>query len=86
MTYWITFTLVFISIMFADICWAMYFHYIAKQKSIMAGCWGSMVYLTGAYSMFKIVDDFSFVIAGSAGGFIGTLITVEYNKRKNKTP
>ncbi len=82
MTYWLTFTLVFISIMFADICWAQYFHYISKQKSLLSGVWGSLIYITGAYSMFNIVDDFSFVIAGALGGCLGTVLTVEWNKRK----
>lgn len=84
MNYWINFFFVFLGVTAADVCWAMYFYYISKEKSVMAGVYGMLVTLFGAYSIINYAKDWTFVLAAVAGGFVGTMITVEYNKRKAK--
>jgi len=84
MSYWFQFTLVFFSVFIADISWAMYFYKISQGKSIAAGIWGSVVTILGAYTISEYVHDPTFIIAAALGGGIGTIVTVEYNKRKMK--
>lgn len=73
-----------VSTIFADIAWTFYFIKVSDRKSITAGLWSSMIILFGAFTAINYVHDSRFIIAASIGAFIGTYITVEYEKRKNK--
>lgn len=82
--YWLRFLLVFISVCVADICWTMYFIKVNESKSIQAATWGSMISLLAAFTTINYVHDITLVIASVLGGFVGTVLSVEWNKRKKK--
>jgi hypothetical protein len=68
----------------ADICWAYYFIKIEERKSIPAGIWASLIYIFGAFTVTSYINDKSLIIAAIIGSFVGTSLTVEYKKRKEK--
>jgi peptidoglycan biosynthesis protein MviN/MurJ (putative lipid II flippase) len=73
-----------ISMILADICWAYYFIKIEERKSISAGIWASLIYIFGAFTVTSYINDKTLIIAAIIGSFIGTSLTVEYKKRKEK--
>jgi peptidoglycan biosynthesis protein MviN/MurJ (putative lipid II flippase) len=73
-----------ISMILADICWAYYFIKIEERKSISAGIWASLIYIFGAFTVTSYINDKTLIIAAIIGSFVGTSLTVEYKKRKEK--
>ncbi len=65
-----------------DICWTYYFIKIGERKSIQAGVWAILLFLSGAIVTTNYVGDNTLIIAAAVGSFIGTWITVEYKKKK----
>jgi len=74
--------LVFLAMVLADICWAYYFISIEQRKSILAGLWGSAIYIFGAFTVTHYINDIKYLIPAVLGSFVGTMISVEYKKRK----
>jgi peptidoglycan biosynthesis protein MviN/MurJ (putative lipid II flippase) len=84
LSYTLKFLIVMISMILADICWTYYFIKIEERKSISAGIWASLIYIFGAFTVTSYINDKSLIIAAIIGSFVGTSLTVEYKKRKEK--
>lgn len=84
LNYFIQFILVFLAMTIADICWTLYFIKIDERKSVAAGIWGSAIYLCGAFGVMSYTQDKTLIIPAIIGSFVGTYLTVEYKKRKEK--
>lgn len=82
MIYALQFLSVMVSMVLADICWALYFIKVSERKSVPAGLWGSAIIVFGAFTTVNYVSDHTLMIAAIIGSFIGTWATVEYKKRK----
>ena len=68
----------------ADVCWTYYFIKIEERKSAAAGIWGSAVYVCGAFGVLSYTEDKTLIIPAVLGAFVGTYLTIEYKKRKEK--
>lgn len=75
---------VLLAMTLADICWAQYFIKIQEKKSIPAGLWAILIYMFGALTITSYLQDTSMIIPAAIGAFLGTYLTVEYKKKKNK--
>lgn len=84
MEYTIKFLEVMICLFLADICWALYFMKVSERKAAQAGVWAVLIYLFGAVSIYSFVEDKSLIIAALIGSFLGTYVSVEYKRRKEK--
>lgn len=84
MEFWMKFLLIMASVALADVCWAMYFIKIGDKSSIKAGFWASLLIVLSAYTTVNYVHDSRFIIPAALGAFIGTYISVEWSKRKEK--
>ena len=84
MSYIIKFILVFFAMGLADVCWTYYFIKIDERKSVAAGIWGSAIYLCGAFGVLSYTEDRTLIIPAVLGSFVGTYLTVEYKKKKEK--
>jgi hypothetical protein len=82
MEYTIKFILVIITLFIADVFWALYFIKIQERNGVMAGLYGSIIYLLGAFAVTQYTEDKSFIIAAVIGAFSGTYFAVEWKKRK----
>lgn len=82
MEFVIKFILVMISMILADICWAMYFIEIDKRRPVPAGLWGSSILLFGAFTTVHYVNDNRLLIAAIIGAFLGTAGTVYFKNKK----
>ena len=82
MPYILQFILVFIAMAIADVCWTLYFISVDERKSVVAGLWGSAIYLCGAFGVLSYTQDKTLIIAAVLGSFLGTYLTIEYKKKK----
>jgi predicted ABC-type exoprotein transport system permease subunit len=73
-----------IAMFIADICWVYYFIKIDERKSLAAGLWGSAIYICGAFTVTSYITNKTFVLAAILGSFLGTYVTIEYKKIKEK--
>lgn len=83
MDYALKFGLVAITLFVADVFWALYFLKIQEKNGLMAGLYGSIIYLLGAYAVTQYTEDKSFIIAAVLGAFSGTYVTIEWKRRKD---
>ena len=74
------FFLVMVAMIITDVCWTYYFIKIGERKSVQAGAWAILLFLSGAVVITNYVGDNTLVIAAAMGSFIGTWITVEFKK------
>ncbi len=81
---WITFLLVMGCMVLADICWVYYFIKIDERKSIQVGFWGSIIYVFSAVSILNYTHNNYYIVAAVLGALLGTYISVEYKKTKEK--
>lgn len=84
MTYLLQFLGVLVAMFLADICWAYYFIKIEERKSTAAGIWAVLIYMFGAFTVTSYMQDRTLIIAAMIGSFLGTYLTIEYKKRKEK--
>jgi hypothetical protein len=84
MSYILHFILVFIAMALADVCWTYYFIKIEERKSVAAGIWGSAIYICGVFGVLSYTEDRTLIIPAVLGAFVGTYLTIEYKKRKEK--
>jgi hypothetical protein len=84
MIYFLKFITVFFAMFLADICWALYFIKVSERKSIAASIWAVGIYLCGAFTITSYIENKSFIIPAILGSFLGTYVTIEYKKKKEK--
>lgn len=82
--YILKFLAVMLSMILADMCWAFYISNVSKEKSIRAGMWSGLILVFGAFTAINYIHDNTLLLAAIIGAFLGTIISVEYNKRNNK--
>ena len=70
------------SMMFADVCWTLYFMKVADKKAFQAAMWGSIIILFGAISTTSYVSDHTLIIPAVLGAFLGTYLTIKYKNNK----
>ena len=78
------FLLIVLVMILADICWVFYFINIDERNSVKSGLWGIMVYVCSAVSIANYIDNNVYIVAAVLGSFIGTYISVEFKKWKEK--
>jgi hypothetical protein len=84
MDYTIKFLGVMIAMAITDVCWAYYFIKVDERRSLGASLWAVALFVCGATVTTNYVADKSLLIAAALGSFIGTYITIEHKKRKEK--
>lgn len=84
MDYSLKFLLVAMTLFVADVFWALYFIKIQEKNSFLSGVYGSLIYLLGAFAVTQYTEDKTFIIAAVLGAFLGTYVTVEWKKKKDK--
>ena len=82
MQFWINFITLTVVVALADFCWSMYITATAQFKPIKAGFWAVTIVFTGAYATITFLNDNRLVFASALGAFIGTTLTVYWNKKK----
>ncbi len=75
---------VFFAVLITDICWTLYLFSVHERKSLMASMWATFIYLFGAFAVTSYVQNKYLIIAAAIGSFVGTYITIEYKKRKER--
>ena len=80
--YIVKFLAVFASTAVGDVCWTYYFLSISQEKALKAGWWGTLVIAFGAVATVSYVHDNSLLVAALIGAFVGTSLTVRFNKGK----
>lgn len=79
--YVLQFVAVMLSTALADVCWTYYFLRVSEHRALAAGWWSALVVAFGAVVTVSYVHDNTLLIAGIFGAFLGTSVTVWFNKR-----
>lgn len=67
-----------------DIVWGVYIKAVGDNKSLRAGLFSSLIMIFGAFSVISYTQDHRLLIAAIIGAFIGTVISVQFHKKKEK--
>ena len=62
---------------------AVYTFSVIKHKALMSGAMGGLIYILSAVGVVSYVNNKLYLIPLALGAFVGTVIVVEYEKRKN---
>jgi hypothetical protein len=73
---------VFLAVAIVDVFWTQYFLATKYYKVIPAGVYSSLIILFGAFTTRAFVHDGWLVIPAAFGAFVGTAVTIMYNKPK----
>lgn len=79
----LSYILVFLAVAIVDIFWTQYIIAAQNHRFLQAGLYSLLIILIGAFSTRSYVHDGMMVIPAALGAFVGTALTVLYNKRKH---
>lgn len=82
----INFILVILSTMLADIAWTLYFIRVSERRSISSGIWSALIIVFSAFTTINFINNYYYIFAAMIGAFLGTTLTIEYEKRKRTKP
>jgi hypothetical protein len=82
--YFLKFIAVFLSTVLSDIAWTYYFIRVEERKAGKAGFWASCIVMVSAFITVNYVEDHSLLIAAVIGSYVGTWISVKWNKKEPK--
>ncbi len=80
---WTEGAIVFISTLVADLLWAIYIRRVGEGKSFQAALYSAFIVLLGAVAVAGYVENSWYLFPAIVGAFVGTLITIEFDKRKS---
>lgn len=84
MEYAVKFLLVMLAMALTDVCWTYYFIKVNERRSMQAGFWAILLFFSGAVVTTNYVEDSSMMVAAAIGSFVGTTLTIEYKKMKER--
>ena len=65
----------------ADMAWTLYFIQTEKRHATKAAFWSAFIVALGCFTTVQFVDNHWLATATIAGGFVGTWLTVKFNKK-----
>lgn len=71
---------VMLSTALADVCWTYYFLRVSEKRAVAAGWWSALVVAFGAVVTVSYIHDSTLLLAAIVGAFLGTSLTVRFNK------
>jgi len=75
---WVT---VAITTALADMAWTLYFIQTEKRNATKAAFWSAFIVALGCFTTVEFVRNPWLATATIAGGFVGTWLTVKFNKK-----
>lgn len=76
--------IVFLAVTLVDIIWALYIKAIAQNAVIRAGITATAIYILGEYAILAYTESPIYIIPATLGAFIGTILTVYWNKKEDE--
>jgi hypothetical protein len=73
---------VYFAVAFGDGVWTMYLTNAAALRPHRAGVWAALIPVVGAVTVLAVVDDVRMIVPSALGGYTGTYLTVQWEKRK----
>lgn len=64
--------------------WTLYIKYINDSDAFKSAGTGELIFVINAFTTISYVHDPRLIVAAVIGGFIGTFLTVKYNKNTPK--
>jgi hypothetical protein len=81
MNFYLKWFSVLIAVALADVCWTLYFIESIKKNAIKAGFWSASIIALGGYTIVEYTENRYLLTAAIIGAFIGTSLTVKFNKK-----
>jgi len=76
----VKFIAVFIALFVADVIWTLYIRWSAKGLAFKAASAGSALWLCSAFVFIEVVKDYMVIVPALAGSFLGTYVTIKWDK------
>jgi hypothetical protein len=76
-----TYLLVFLASVAADVCWTMYFLEVGKARAARAATWSALIVACGAFSIVEYAHDPKYILAAVFGCWVGTYGTMKWGKK-----
>ena len=80
----ITFSLIIITMAFANMCGTLYFSSIEKKKAGAAAFWSAILILANAFTITNYVENHIYIAAAFIGTYLGTFGTLKWQQRHEK--
>jgi uncharacterized membrane protein YfcA len=80
----INFIITFIAVTAVDLFYTYYLKSINENKAVVAGIWGSIVWLVGSIAVIEYTSNHWLLIPACMGAFFGTYIGIKLRKLKEK--
>jgi hypothetical protein len=74
--------LVFLGAGLTDVVWVLYIRRAGEGKAVSAGFLSMLIILFGAYITIEYVGNHWYLLPAVLGAFVGTYLTVVFDKRK----
>jgi len=81
----INFIITFIAVTAVDIFYTYYIKSINENRAVVAGIWGSIVWLVGSIAVIEYTSNHWLLIPACMGAFFGTFIGIKLRKLKEKS-
>lgn len=78
----LTAIVIFITYIVIDIVYALYVIYVEKRDAFKSGLCSSIIYTLGSYGVITFSKNPWYIIPLATGAFLGTFITVKWQKEK----
>lgn len=75
---------VFFCMIITDICWAQYTSAVAKGRIWIGSTFSAGILAFGAFVTLSYVQDKQFLITAMAGAFVGTYLSILWDKTQEK--
>lgn len=74
--------LVFMAVLAADYCWALYTIHTAEKRAVTAALWSAGIVLLGSITTFAFIQaGISMTIPAALGAAVGTFIAIKWEPR-----
>ena len=77
-----TLFLVFIATIVVDWLWALYIIYTSKKQALKAAIFATLLTCLGSFITLSYIHDRRAIIAAALGAFIGTFLSIKFNKHR----
>jgi hypothetical protein len=76
--------LVFVATIVVDWIWAAYIIHTSKKNTLKASILATLITCIGSFVTLSFIEDHRAIIAAGAGAFVGTFLSIKFNKIKEQ--
>ena len=72
--------LVFLLLFISDVLWTLYIRWSSRGLAVRAALTSVFIWAASAWTFLEFIDDRFVIIPASVGAFLGTYLTIKFDK------